>query len=92
MSAQKELPKYRCHKEVWALKIKAIEQSAPDKNIPGGSWEILPEEAEYTPLTVTHDWFLKHSPVAGGYLVVYKDGYQSFSPAGAFEDGYTLID
>ncbi len=25
----------------------------------------------------------------GGYYVVYEDGYKSFSPAGAFESGYT---
>lgn len=33
----------------------------------------------------------KHKPVAGGYFVVYEDGYESFSPAKAFEEGYTRI-
>ena len=33
----------------------------------------------------------KHDPQAGGYYVVYADGYQSFSPAQAFEEGYTRI-
>ena len=28
-----------------------------------------------------------HSPV-GGYYVRYEDGYESWSPAGAFESGY----
>ncbi|MCK9988658.1 MAG: hypothetical protein AzoDbin1_05130 [Azoarcus sp.] len=28
----------------------------------------------------------------GGYYVVYEDGYKSFSPAIAFESGYTRID
>ena len=27
----------------------------------------------------------------GGYYVVYEDGYKSFSPAGAFESGYTPL-
>jgi hypothetical protein len=33
----------------------------------------------------------KHKPEVGGYYVVYKEGYKSFSPAGAFEEGYALI-
>jgi hypothetical protein len=34
---------------------------------------------------------MKHSPEAGGYYVQYKDGYTSFSPAEAFEEGYTRL-
>ena len=30
-------------------------------------------------------------PEVGGYYVVHKDGYKSFSPANAFEEGYTRI-
>jgi hypothetical protein len=34
----------------------------------------------------------KHNPLAiGGYIVVYSDGYKSFFPAQAFEEGYTRI-
>jgi hypothetical protein len=33
----------------------------------------------------------KHNPQVGGYYVMYKDGYQSWSPASEFEDGYTRI-
>ena len=33
----------------------------------------------------------KHKPHAGGYYVVYDDGYKSFSPAKAFEEGYRLL-
>lgn len=33
----------------------------------------------------------KHNPQIGWYYVVYEDGYVSFSPAGAFEGGYTKI-
>jgi hypothetical protein len=33
----------------------------------------------------------KHKPEVGGYYVVYKDGYRSFSPAEAFETGYEKI-
>ena len=29
---------------------------------------------------------------AGGYYVRYPDGYESWSPAEAFEEGYTLVE
>jgi hypothetical protein len=32
----------------------------------------------------------KHAHV-GGYFVVYDDGYTSYSPAAAFESGYSRI-
>lgn len=43
-----------------------------------------------TQVTVTEDWFNRFRPGPGGY-VVYSDGYRSFSPAKAFEEGYTKI-
>ena len=32
------------------------------------------------------------TPHVGGYYVLYEDGYESFSPAKAFEEGYTRFD
>jgi hypothetical protein len=32
------------------------------------------------------------SHLVGGYYVVYEDGYDSFSPAAAFEAGYAALD
>lgn len=37
------------------------------------------------------DWVGKHQPRAGGYFVVYDNGYASFSPKEAFENGYAPI-
>ena len=37
------------------------------------------------------DTIHKNKPFVGGYYVVYKDGYKSFSPADAFEDGYSKL-
>ena len=78
------MPRYRCHKEVWALKIARI----------GGEqgFTIYPADEGYAPFDLPAEYFMKHAPQIGGYYVVYKDGYRSFSPAEAFEDGYTLID
>lgn len=88
-TAQAEMPRYKSHKTVWALKIKAIQPTPADTPIDGGSWRITPEDTGYAPFDVPHSYYLKHQPQDGGYYVVYSDGYKSFSPAAAFEDGYT---
>lgn len=93
MAGQGEMPKYKCHKEVWALKIKAIShgEDAKSGETYGGTWLLTPEDARYTPIEVPHAFYVKHTPQVGGYYVVYEgDGYASYSPAKAFEDGYTL--
>ena len=93
MNVQREMPKYKCHKQVWALKIKEIRLDADEANEDGretdGSARIIPVEDGYGPVTVNHEYMRKHDPQVGGYYVVYKGGYASFSPAGAFEEGYT---
>lgn len=86
--ASAEMPRYRCHKEVWALKIAAIERE-PRTNL--GAATITPTEQGYTPFRVDAEYMFKHQPQVGGYYVVYKDGYKSFSPADAFEEGYTRL-
>lgn len=86
-----QLPRYRCHKEVWALKIKSVENPTRPGDESDGSRIITPEDGRYAPFRVDHDYVRKHNPQPGGYYVVYADGYKSWSPAKAFEDGYTLI-
>lgn len=85
------MPEYACHKRVWALKIKDVQMSPPDVVFPGGSWELEVEDEGFSPIRVSYDFYVKHAPSAGGYYVVYKDGYKSFSPADAFEGGYTRL-
>lgn len=81
-----EMPKYKCNKEVWALKIKDVNVVDSDNN------GILSFDDDlYADIDVSKSYMTKHEPKAGGYYVVYKDGYESFSPADVFEDGYTLV-
>lgn len=87
MTISREMPKYRCHKEVWALKIKEAKCVDSDN----GHY-LTPEDPDYAAVYMDGDWCTKHEPHAGGYYVVYRDGYASFSPADAFESGYSLID
>jgi hypothetical protein len=89
-SAQAEMPRYKCHKEVWALKISDVETT--ERNKDGAYNCYLSFEGKlYATIAVGQAYHEKHKPEAGGYYVVYKDGYQSFSPAEAFEDGYSLV-
>ena len=89
------MPEYQSHKKVWALKIKAIEKDIDLANKEDretdGSAMITPEENGYAPFKVDFIYMSKHDPKVGGYYVVYEDGYKSFSPAKAFEEGYTKI-
>lgn len=90
-----ELPKYQSHKKVWALKIKKIvfdsDLAREQNRETNGKATITPEDDAYASFDVDSAYVRKHEPKEGGYYVVYKDGYKSFSPADVFEDGYSRI-
>ncbi len=62
------MPQYQSHKKVWALKIAEVLTN----DEPGAALRF--EDTRYATKHVTEDWFRKHTPKAGGYLVVYPDG------------------
>lgn len=82
---QKEMPKYQCSKQVWALKIKDLTISE------SGSGFLTPDDSGFSAVYVSPEYMRRHNPQVGGYYVVYKGGYESFSPSDVFEDGYFLI-
>jgi hypothetical protein len=84
------MPRYVSHKVVWALKIKEIHPGRQDGQGPGQTLHFT--ENVYSPVSKADYWIGKFKPEEGGYYVVYEDGYSSFSPAKAFEEGYTRID
>lgn len=77
------LPLYQCHKQVRACKIAAV------ANGPNG-WEVIPDDRALDAIKVTAMWVERHQPRPGGYYVLYRDGYASYSPQREFEDGYAL--
>lgn len=93
-NATMAMPLYTSHKQVRALKIAEIEiLSATQGEGPEEPAAILtPVNRNYAPFSVSKAYYEKHKPQVFGYFVVYADGYQSWSPAGPFEDGYTLDD
>jgi len=83
--SSKPMPKYQCHKQVYALKIKEVD-FAEDWKV-----RLVFEDESYTPLVIDSDFLNKHNPQDGGYYVVYENGYASYSPADVFEEGYSLL-
>ena len=94
MGVEIEMPKYRSHKIVHALRIRVFYQNESDGTPDDPHWvTAVPEDKEhYAPFDISRSLFEKHKPGDGWYYVVYPDGYKSFSPAEAFESGYTPID
>ena len=72
------MQRYKCHKIVEAAKGREV--------------AVQIEGSELTErILVTAEWpdrFKPESPFDLGYLVKYDDGYMSWSPTKAFEDGY----
>lgn len=85
------LREYKCHKTVRAAEIVKVEKHDTGTGtltlLVGrqGDGEITVE------IQVTSAYMQKHQPQEGGVYVLYKDGYESFSPAEAFEEGYSAI-
>ncbi|HKJ86950.1 MAG TPA: hypothetical protein VKA48_00325 [Gammaproteobacteria bacterium] len=80
-----KLPQWVCHKTVRAAKIQEVSYTTN-----GGAFLIFEEDG--VPMhRVTPDYVAKHNPLPGGYYVLYEDGYESWSPAGAFEGGYIRL-
>lgn len=86
--AQKAMPRYQSHKKVWALKIADLEWEPSS-----GVGTITPAEEGYTTFQTRPGWADKFdgSTEDLGYFVMYQDGYESWSPTKAFEEGYTRL-
>lgn len=87
LQAPPPLPKFRCHKVVQAALIAAIQVSDTHVDL------ILdPSDGrDQFVHRVSHLWARRHLPEAGGYLVRHENGYESYSPARAFEQGCSRI-
>lgn len=76
--------KFASHKTVGAAKITKVEHSADGSTIV--SLDGFPD------VVIAHELARrKPKPEVGWYFVQYEDGYTSFSPAQAFEEGYTAV-
>ena len=80
------MEKYQSYKVVEAFRILRIYEIGETDGNP----EHVALVAGETEVLVGTDYMVRHEPKVGGYYVLYPDGYESWSPAEAFEGGYTL--
>jgi hypothetical protein len=72
-----EMPRYKSHKQVWALEIDTV-----------NGHRLTFREKGYASIMCDGAMFTRYSPVPGDFYVQYDDGYKSFSPRKAFAEGY----
>ncbi len=81
-----QLADWKCHKIVKAGKIIAFGADGPPsvtvEDVNGAGCKVD------TPPGL----FARGNPNLGDYIVIYEDGYKSWSPTKAFEDGYTRVE
>lgn len=80
------MPQYQSHKKVWALKILSVVDLGTDTTTDENPLVEVFFEAPFAPRKFNLRG--KPTPEAGWYYIQYADGYESFSPAEAFEEGY----
>lgn len=85
------MKRWQCHKVVSAARILSITRTRED----GARLLLLATEhlepGSHDLVEVTPEWIDQRSAYAGGYYIVYDDGYTSYSPAPPFEAGYTPL-
>jgi hypothetical protein len=86
---ENDLPRYRSHKIVGALKLSDIEL-----NNDNGVVRLTPEDKRFAPFNALPSWYARFTggDADTGYFVRYDDGFASWSPTEAFEGGYTPIE
>ena len=82
-----QLPRWQSHKRVWGDKIEAAVDESPSMH---GHWDLLCGASVAVSLQLARRVPEGVNPV-GGYYVRYNDGFESWSPAEAFERGYTRL-
>lgn len=84
MSNVIEIPRYQCHKQVQALKIKLVIEN------PRG-FELHFENERFVPIQMPADWAALPQLLVGGYVIWDEQGQATWCPGAVFEQGYSLI-
>jgi hypothetical protein len=80
-----ELPRWRSHKEVGAAPFVRVDGRAGN----GDLLLAVGDPQSPTVISAPGNIFARGTPEPGDYIVRYDDGYMSWSPKKAFEEGYT---
>ena len=84
-SVQVRLPRWKCHKSVYADKIVEVSDEAFVTGV--GAYISLVDNDLGNRVRAG-----EKKPQVGDYYVVYDNGYASWSPAQPFEESYSRID
>lgn len=86
---------YKSHKQVQAFKVEQILKITRIDGLDSAGDPLVSDKYELhgagVIVEVSQEYMAKHKPQLRGYYMLYADGYESFSPADAFEDGYTAV-
>jgi len=82
-----QLADWKCHKVVKAGKIIMLPMERDGQPI--GPVVVQDANGADCGVDMPATAFARGWPSVGDYIVIYEDGYKSWSPAKAFEDGYT---
>lgn len=87
-----ELPRYRCHKEVEALKIKQIEIREPQDPMHSDQevW-IIPADEDQEAFKVEWEFVNRFKPEAGMYWVKSAEGHEGALPAELFDKEFSRL-
>lgn len=80
-----KMPSFVINAPAGALKVSDVGHS------PDGSCVLSFEDERFDPIALKPGYFSQHDPVAGGYYVVYPDGYKSFCPGSAFKQFFRAL-
>jgi len=86
--AGQPLPQWQSHKKVWAAKVVEIKPVDAGKDLCEFLWIL--DNGGSVPVTKELKMRGGDYPI-DGYYVRYEDGFESWSPAKAFEEGYTKL-
>ncbi len=85
------MPRYKCHKEVHALKIRRV-------NFMGEGVDLVFTQTEFAPIEISFPEAARFKKAMQGHLesgdvgyLVVEDGCRSWSPTKVFEDGYARL-
>ena len=87
-----ELPRWQSHKVVTAAKIILVDMAGREDGPEGTIMlKVIAANGQEIVLDVESEVFSRGVPEVGDYYVQYDGGYESWSPAEAFEKGYTRL-
>jgi len=84
-----QLAEWKSHKKVRAGRV--LQQPEDDPSVSEVTMTVEDVNGAPCKVNVPRNFFSRGAPSRGDYIVIYDDGYKSWSPAKAFEEGYTRV-